>query len=102
MVDATEECGAITRETSAMTRSKETIGLGARAELRVWYLGRLRPRMVEAVMAGIVRPAAVEELDLQVAELFELPSGGPQIPCSARMIGPIRTTVVDAFPARPR
>ena len=55
-----------------MTRSKESIGLGARAELRVWYLARLRPRLVDAVKAGIVRPGAVEKLDLQVADLFEL------------------------------
>ncbi len=63
----------VTPETSAMTRRAESIGLRARAELRAWYLGRLRPRLVEAVTAGIVGPGAVEELDLQVAELFELP-----------------------------
>jgi hypothetical protein len=62
----------IALETSAMTGSKESIGVGARAELRVWYLGHLRPRLVEAVTAGIVWPGAVEKLDLQVADLFEL------------------------------
>jgi hypothetical protein len=62
----------LTHEVPAMTRA-ESIRLGARAELRAWYLGRLRPRLVEAVTAGIVGPGAVEELDLQVAELFELP-----------------------------
>ena len=51
----------------------ESTGFGARAELRAWYLGRLRPRLVEAVAAGVVGPGAVEELDLQVAGLFELP-----------------------------
>jgi hypothetical protein len=51
----------------------ESIGLGARAELRAWYLGRLRPRLVQAVAAGVVGPGAAEELDLQVAHLFELP-----------------------------
>jgi hypothetical protein len=45
---------------------------GARAELRAWYLGRLRPKLVEAERAGIVDRGAVEELDLQVTELFEL------------------------------
>jgi hypothetical protein len=62
----------ITPEISAMTTSKESIGVGARAELRLWYVGRLRPRLVEAVAAGIVRPGAVQKLDLEVAELFEL------------------------------
>jgi hypothetical protein len=56
-----------------MTRRAESIGLEARAELRAWYLGHLRPRLVEAVATGVVRPGAVEELDLQVADLFELP-----------------------------
>ena len=56
-----------------MTKRTGSTGLGARAELRAWYLGRLRPRMVEAVAAGVVGPGAVEELDLQVAGLFELP-----------------------------
>ena len=46
-------------------------GLGARAELRAWYLGHLRPRLVDAVAAGIVGPGAVEELDLQVASFFD-------------------------------
>ena len=57
-----------------MPRRAESVGLGARAELRAWYLGRLRPRLVEAVTAGIVGPGAVEELDLRVAELFEQPA----------------------------
>ena len=56
-----------------MTKRTESTGNGARAELRAWYLGRLRPRLVEAVAAGVVGPGAVEELDLQVAGLFELP-----------------------------
>ena len=56
-----------------MTRGTQSTGLGARAELRAWYLGHLRPRLVEAVAAGIVGPGAVDELDLQVAGLFEQP-----------------------------
>ncbi len=56
-----------------MTKRAASIGLGARAELRAWYLGHLRPRLVEAVETGVVAPGAVEELDLQVAGLFELP-----------------------------
>jgi hypothetical protein len=59
----------LTPEALAMTPKPESIGLGARAELRAWYLGRLRPRLVEAVAAGIVGPGAVEELDLQIAEI---------------------------------
>ena len=57
-------------------------GLGARAELRAWYLGHLRPRLVEAVAAGVVGPGAVEELDLQVAGLFEVPD--PRLASPAR------------------
>ena len=56
-----------------MTPRAESIGLGARAELRAWYLGRLRPKLVDAVTAGIVRPGAVEELELQIADIVELP-----------------------------
>jgi len=56
-----------------MTKRAEPIGLGARAELRTWYLDQLRPRLVEAEAARVVMPGAVEELDLQVADLFELP-----------------------------
>ena len=56
-----------------MTKSAESIGLGPRAELRAWYLGHLRPRLVEAVAAGVVWPGAVEALDLEVADLVELP-----------------------------
>ena len=43
----------------------------ARAELRAWYLGRLRPRLENAVAAGTVEPAAVEALDYQLGELLE-------------------------------
>jgi hypothetical protein len=56
-----------------MAKRAEPIRLAARAELRAWYLGQLRPRLVEAVAARVVGPGAVEELDLQVADLFELP-----------------------------
>ena len=65
-----------------MTKRTESTGLGARAELRAWYLGRLRPRLVEAVAAGVVGPGAVEELDLQVTGLFELPE--PRFASTAR------------------
>jgi hypothetical protein len=53
-----------------MTTRAEAAGLGARAELRAWYFGHLRPRLVEAAAAGVVEPGAVAELDLQVAGLF--------------------------------
>jgi len=56
-----------------MTKRAVATGLRARAELQAWYLGHLRPRLVGAVEAGIVEPGAVEELDLQVAGLFDLP-----------------------------
>jgi hypothetical protein len=56
-----------------MTQTAPSIRVGARAELRAWYLGRLRPRLVEAAKARIVGPGAVEELDLRVTELLELP-----------------------------
>jgi hypothetical protein len=55
-----------------MATTAELNGLGARAELRVWYLDRLRPRLAYAVTAGIVEPGAVEELDCELAELLEL------------------------------
>ncbi len=58
-----------------MTQRAQPIGLEARAELRTWYLGRLRPKVAEAVAARMVGPGAVEELDLQVADLFELSPG---------------------------
>jgi hypothetical protein len=56
-----------------MAKRAVSTGPEARGELRAWYLGRLRPRLVEAAAAGVVVPGAVEELDLQVARLFELP-----------------------------
>jgi hypothetical protein len=43
------------------------------AELREWYLGHLRPILLEGVDDGIVEPGAVEELDYQLARLLELP-----------------------------
>jgi hypothetical protein len=56
-----------------MTKRPASTALAPRAEVRAWYLGHLRPRLVEAVVAGVVGPGAVDELDLQVAGLFELP-----------------------------
>jgi len=55
-----------------MTNRAVATGLRARAELQAWYLGHLRPRLVGAVAAGTVEPGAVEELDLEVASLFDL------------------------------
>ncbi len=54
-----------------MTHRAEPRGLEARAELGPG-IGRLRPKLAEAVAARMVGPGAVEELDLQVADLFEL------------------------------
>jgi hypothetical protein len=59
-----------------MTTRTESITREARAELRAWYLDQLRPRLLEAEAARVVAPGAVEELDLQVADLFELPRSG--------------------------
>jgi hypothetical protein len=63
-----------------MTKKAVSMGRGGRAELRAWYLGHLRPRLDEAVAAGVVGPGAVEELDLQVAGLMELPKRRPAKP----------------------
>jgi hypothetical protein len=60
-----------------MTKTAQPIGLDARAELRAWYLGRLRPRLENAVAAGTVEPAAVEALDDQLGELFDESDGLP-------------------------
>ena len=60
-----------------MTKTAQPIGLDARAELRAWYLGRLRPRLENAVSAGTVEPADVEALDEQLGELFDEPDGRP-------------------------
>jgi hypothetical protein len=54
-----------------MAETAELRELGARAELRAWYVDRLRPRLAQAVSAGIVEAEAVEELELQLTELFE-------------------------------
>ena len=58
-----------------MTKTAQPIGLDARAELRAWYLGRLRPRLENAVSAGTVESAAVEALDDQLGELLDDPDG---------------------------
>ena len=44
-----------------------------KTELQQWYLGRLRPRVAEAVRAGVVPAAAAAALDRQVTQLLELP-----------------------------
>ena len=62
-----------------MTTTAELNGLEARAELRAWYLDRLRPRLAQAVTAGMVKAEAVEELDFQLTELFDTPNDrGPE------------------------
>ncbi len=48
----------------------------ARAELQAWYLDSLRPKLVDAAAAGIVAPAAGDELDRQVRDLLRLPVRG--------------------------
>ena len=53
-----------------MAKTAELRELGARAELRAWYVDRLRPRPAHAVAAGIVEADAVEELELQLTELL--------------------------------
>lgn len=74
-----------------MTKRAEPIGLGAHAELRTWYLDHLRPRLVEAAAARVVGSGAVEELDLQVSGLLELPEGRFGSPAQrASMIDPTR------------
>jgi len=60
-----------------MTKTIQPIGADARAELRAWYIGRLRPRLENAVAAGTVEPAAVEALDDQLGEFFVDPDGPP-------------------------
>jgi hypothetical protein len=54
-----------------MAKTAELSELGACAELRAWYVDRLRPRLAQAVAAGIVEADAVEELELQLTELLE-------------------------------
>ena len=54
-----------------MAKTAESIRLDARAELQAWYLGRLRPRLENAVAAGTIEPAAVEALDDQLGELLD-------------------------------
>jgi len=57
-----------------MTKTGEVIEVGGRAELREWYLGHLRPILLEGVDDGIVEPGAVEELDYQLADLLASPA----------------------------
>ena len=54
-----------------MTTTMEAGALGARIELRVWYLDRLRPRLEYAVAAGTVEPGEVQALDLQLSRFFD-------------------------------
>jgi hypothetical protein len=56
-----------------MPKTAQPIEVDARTELRDWYLGRLRPRLENAVAVGTVEPAAVEALDDQLGELFGEP-----------------------------
>ena len=63
-----------------MPKTARPIGIDARAELRDWYLGRLRPRLEDAVAVGTVEPTAVEALDDQLGELFGEQDGPPSEP----------------------
>jgi len=54
-----------------MAKTAQPIALDSRAELRDWYLGRLRPRLEDAVIAGTVERGAVEELDSQLSDFFD-------------------------------
>jgi len=55
----------------------EASAVAARAELHAWYVGRLRPKLEDAVSAGSVEPGAVEALDFQLSDFFE-PEEVPQ------------------------
>jgi len=54
-----------------MAKTAQPTALDARAELRAWYLGRLRPRLEDAVTAGTVERSAVEELEYQLSDFFD-------------------------------
>jgi hypothetical protein len=58
-----------------MTKTAQPVVLDARAELRAWYLGRLRPRLESALAAGTIEPVAVEALDNELGELLDDPDG---------------------------
>jgi hypothetical protein len=58
---------------AATTGRADPHGPGARAELRSWYLDRLRPRLARAVAAGIVDRTALEQVDIELAGLLEPP-----------------------------
>ena len=60
-----------------MAETTETTGLAARTELQEWYLGRLRPRLEDALVAGTIEPADLEVLDVQLSDFFE-PAGLPR------------------------
>ena len=61
-----------------MAETSEARRRSGRDEVEAWYLGRLRPRVVEAVSSGAVARDAAVELDRQVRQLLELPAK-PQI-----------------------
>jgi hypothetical protein len=44
-----------------------------RLELQLWYLDSLQPKLLRAVDAGVIPPAAADELDRQVVEVLDLP-----------------------------
>ena len=56
-----------------MAKTAESTALGVRAELRRWYLGRLRPKLADATAAGTVEPTALAALDYQLREMMDLP-----------------------------
>jgi len=45
---------------------------GERALLQAWYLGRLAPRLADAVNSGKANAAAAAALDLHVRQLLDL------------------------------
>ena len=57
-----------------MAKTAQSTRPGGRAELRAWYLGRLRPKLAGAVTAGTVEPASLEALDFQLRRMLELPA----------------------------
>jgi hypothetical protein len=64
-------------EVAMTTKLRQPSQHDALAELRTWYLGSLRPKLVHAGAAGIVPPAATDALDQSLRELLDLPA--PQV-----------------------
>jgi hypothetical protein len=56
--------------------ARPAAGAEAHAELRAWYLGSLRPKLLRASGSGIVTSAAAAELDRQLRDVLGLPAPG--------------------------